>query len=47
MESAAVAVESDSSVERGFVVVDSDIGRIDARLARQIEAIERALRAER
>jgi flagellar biosynthesis/type III secretory pathway protein FliH len=47
LENAAVAVEGDASVERGFVVVDSDIGRIDARLARQLEAIERALKAGR
>ena len=47
MESASVGIEADASVERGFVVVDSDIGRIDARLSRQIEAIERALRAGR
>lgn len=41
----AVGIEADPSVDQGGVVIESDVGRIDARLDRQLEAIARALRA--
>jgi flagellar biosynthesis/type III secretory pathway protein FliH len=39
-----LAVEADAAVERGFAVVETEIGRLDARLATQLDAIGRALR---
>lgn len=39
-------VLEDSTVERGGVVVECELGRIDARLSSQLDAIARALQAE-
>lgn len=47
MESVSLAFEPDPRIERGFLVVESDIGRVDARLDRQLEAITRALETGR
>jgi flagellar biosynthesis/type III secretory pathway protein FliH len=41
-----VGVEVDPAVERGGVVVESDLGRVDARLDAQLEALRRALTEE-
>ncbi len=41
----AVGIEADPSVDQGGVVIESELGTIDARLDRQLEAIARALRA--
>jgi len=42
--STAVRVLADATVERYGCVVDTPVGRIDARLATQLDVIERALR---
>lgn len=39
-------IVSDSSIERGGCVIESDMGKIDARLETQLAAIERALMAD-
>jgi type III secretion system HrpE/YscL family protein len=43
MEPELLEVESDASVDRGGVVVESELGRLDARLETQLGAIARAL----
>lgn len=40
----SLGVEVDPSVEPGGVVIESDLGRIDARLEKQLDAIAHALR---
>lgn len=42
--SAQVRVVSDESVERHGCIVETPVGRLDARLSTQLEALERALR---
>lgn len=42
----SVDLRADSSVSRGGCVVESELGVVDARLAIQLEAIERALRGD-
>lgn len=43
MDPEALGVEGDAATERGGVVIESELGRIDARLDRQLDAIARAL----
>jgi type III secretion system HrpE/YscL family protein len=45
-EGASLKVVGDAAVGRGGCVVESDMGRIDARLETQLAAIERALMAD-
>jgi type III secretion system HrpE/YscL family protein len=39
-------IEADEQVPRGGCVLDSELGHVDARLATQLDAIDRALRGE-
>ena len=41
-----LAVEPDDAIARGGCIVDTDVGRIDARIEVQLEALERALLGE-
>ena len=43
---ASLQIVADRAVDRGGCVVESDMGRIDARLETQLAAIERALMAD-
>ncbi len=45
-ETAVLRMLADEGVERGGCVVESDMGRVDARIGTQLEAIEKALRAD-
>jgi flagellar biosynthesis/type III secretory pathway protein FliH len=42
----ALQLEADERIARGGCVVESELGSVDARLAVQLDAIERALRGE-
>jgi flagellar biosynthesis/type III secretory pathway protein FliH len=44
-EPSALEVCADEAIERGGVVVECELGRVDARLSTQIDAIARALEA--
>jgi len=46
LDRGSLAIAEDPALERGEVIVEAEGGRVDARIAAQLEAFRRALRAE-